>query len=104
MGNNGAGENMAVVWNTKYGTRRVKENPPTLTEAIAAARGLTDERDQQVAFAADLSGNSAEDVLAEIIRTEPPKSRPTLTLSIPSRNGHSREVVVERRISRRRVV
>ena len=95
---------MTVVWNTKYGARRVKQNPPTLTEAIAAARGLTDDRQQQVDFAADLTGLTAEEVKAEMIKTDPPASRPTLRVSVPSRNGFSREVVVERRISRRRVV
>ena len=30
---------MSVVWNTKYGTRRVRHDPPTLKEAILAAQG-----------------------------------------------------------------
>lgn len=94
---------MSVVWNTKYGTRRVKQNPPTLTEAILAARGLTDDRQQQVDFAADLTGLPADDVRAEMIKTDPPPGRSTLTVSVASRSGHSREVVVER-MSRRRVV
>ncbi len=94
---------MSVVWNTKYGTRRVKQNPPTLTEAILAARGLTDDRLQQVEFAADLTGLPAEEVRAEMIKTDPPSNRATLTLSVPSRSGHSREVLVER-VSRRRVM
>jgi hypothetical protein len=98
------GDKMSVVWNTKYGTRRVKQNPPTLVEAIAAARGLTDDRQQQIDFAADLTGLSAEEVVAEMVKTDPPKSRTVLTVSVPNRSGHAREVVVERRISRRRVM
>ena len=33
---------MSDDWNTKYGTRRVRRNPPTLDEAIFAAVGITD--------------------------------------------------------------
>ena len=45
---------MATVWKTKYGTRRVRHDPPTLKEAIIAARGLTDELQQQAEIAAAL--------------------------------------------------
>ncbi len=34
---------MSEDWNTKYGTRRVRRDPPTLDEAIFAAVGITDE-------------------------------------------------------------
>jgi hypothetical protein len=43
---------MSEVWNTKYGPRRVRFDPPTLKEAIFAARGLTDELQQQAEIAA----------------------------------------------------
>jgi len=36
---------MTTTWKTKYGPRRVKHDPPTLEEAIFAARGLTDDVD-----------------------------------------------------------
>ena len=39
---------MSVVWNTKYGPRRVRFDPPTLQEAISAARGLTGELQLQL--------------------------------------------------------
>jgi len=45
---------MSEVWNTKYGPRRVRFDPPTLNEAIAAARGLTDELQLQAEIAASL--------------------------------------------------
>src|ERR1700732_5275646 len=38
---------MSEVWNTKYGSRRVRFDPTTLKEAIFAARGLTGELQQQ---------------------------------------------------------
>jgi hypothetical protein len=45
---------MSTTWNTKYGPRRVRHDPPTLEEAIFAARGLTDDPEDQVAIAAGL--------------------------------------------------
>ena len=45
---------MSEVWKTKYGPRRVRKDPPTLQEAIAAARGLTDDIGEQVEIAASL--------------------------------------------------
>jgi len=39
---------MSSAWKTKYGKRRVKHEPPTLDDAIFAARGLTDNLQQQV--------------------------------------------------------
>ena len=38
---------MSQDWNTKYGTRRVRREPPTLEEAIFAAVGITDDHDEQ---------------------------------------------------------
>ena len=34
---------MSEDWNTKYGSRRVRRDPPTLDEAIFAAIGITDD-------------------------------------------------------------
>ena len=38
---------MSEDWNTKYGTRRVRRDPPTLEEAIFAAVGITDDQQQR---------------------------------------------------------
>ena len=48
---------MSTTWKTKYGPRRVRNDPPTLEEAIFAARGLTEDVQEQVEIAAtrDLS-------------------------------------------------
>src|SRR3954451_23211279 len=55
---------MSEPWKTKYGLRRVKRDPPTLEEAIFAARGLSDDPQHQVEFAASLIGASLDDVRA----------------------------------------
>ena len=41
-------------WKTKYGPRRVRQELPTLEEAIFAAQGLSDDLDEQAAIAASL--------------------------------------------------
>jgi hypothetical protein len=38
---------MSEDWNTKYGRRRVRRDPPTLEEAIFAAIGITDDQEAQ---------------------------------------------------------
>ena len=45
---------MSEDWNTKYGTRRVRRDPPTLDEAIFAAVGITDDPEAQAEIAAAL--------------------------------------------------
>jgi hypothetical protein len=60
---------MSEVWNTKYGTRRVRFDPPTLKEAIVAARGLTVELQLQAEIAASLMDLPVEAVRAELLRT-----------------------------------
>ena len=57
---------MSEDWNTKYGTRRVRRDPPTLDEAIFAAIGITDDQEQQAEIAASLMGMPYETVLAEV--------------------------------------
>ena len=49
-------------WNTKYGPRRVRHDAPTLEEAIAAARDLSDELNEQAEIAASLMGLPYEEV------------------------------------------
>ena len=91
---------MSATWQTKYGPRRVRRNPPTLGEALVAAQGLTDDREQQVAIAAGLMGVPVDDARAELRRMAPDR-RATLTMVAPSRDKGSRTVVVERKTSRR---
>ena len=57
---------MSEDWQTKYGTRRVRRDPPTLEEAIFAASGITDDLDSQAEIAASLMGMPLEAVQAEV--------------------------------------
>ena len=91
---------MAATWNTKWGTRRVRQDPPTLAEAIAAAQGLTDDGDQQVEIAAMLMGVDVAAVEAEAKRLASER-RATLTVAASRRDKAPRTVIVERRTSRR---
>ena len=47
-------------WNTKYGPRRVRNEAPTLEEAISAAKDLSDEPEAQAEIAASLMGVPVE--------------------------------------------
>eukprot|EP01037_Dinobryon_pediforme_P032230 gene32230-37074_t len=89
---------MAAGWNTKYGSRRVRYDPPVLAEAIEAAKGLTDDPEGQAEIAAQLMDLPVAEVRAEIAKlaAEARKSR-TLTITAPRRGGQTKAVVVERR-------
>ena len=90
---------MATVWKTKYGTRRVRFDPPTLKEAITAARGLTDDLQQQAEIAAALMELPVEDVRAELLASAPPRNS-TQIVTANGREGAARTVIVERKTSR----
>ena len=89
---------MTEIWNTKYGKRRVRHDPPDLAEAIAAAQGLTDDADQQAELAAELMSLPVIEVKAEMKKLA--NRRKPITLTSTDRKGLSRAVVVERRPSR----
>lgn len=80
-------------WNTKYGSRRVRREPPTLQEAIFAAKGLTDSLQAQAEIAAELMGLPVESVRPEVLKSAHDRGRPTRTISI---DRGARAVVVER--------
>ena len=63
---------MSEDWNTKYGTRRVRRDPPTLEEAIFAAVGITDDQEAQAEIAAALMGLPVEDVQAVVKKAARP--------------------------------
>ena len=92
---------MSEDWNTKYGTRRVRHDPPTLDEAIFAAVGITDDHEQQAEIAAALMGMPIEIVQAEVKKQARTNSRITATRVIAGEQGAQRSVVVERRVVRR---
>ena len=59
-----AGEKMSTVWNTKWGPRRVRKEPPTIEEALIAAEAMTEDPAQRVEIAASLMGAPVEEVKA----------------------------------------
>ena len=91
---------MSEDWNTKYGTRRVRRDPPTLDEAIFAAVGITDDQEAQAEIAASLMGMPYESVLAEVKKLARTNVRAS-TRVIAGEQGAQRSVVVERRVVRR---
>lgn len=91
---------MSTTWKTKYGPRRVRHDPPTLEEAIFAARGLTDDVEAQVEIAAGLMEAELDDVRAALKKT-PVSRKPIATLAFTNRGGAERSVVVERKTPRR---
>jgi hypothetical protein len=91
---------MSADWNTKYGTRRVRRDPPTLDEAIFAAIGITDDQQAQAEIAAALMGLPFDTVLAEVKKLGRINARAT-TRVIAGEQGAQRSVVVERRVVRK---
>jgi hypothetical protein len=70
---------------------RVRREPPTIEEAIAAAQDLSDERDQQIEIAAGFMGVSEDEVRALM----PLRAKPARSII-----AGNRAVVVERRVAR----
>jgi hypothetical protein len=90
---------MSEAWKTKYGPRRVRHDPPTLQEAIFAAKGMTDSLQAQAEIAASLMGLPVETVRPEVLKSAHDRGRPTRTIA--TEHGTRRAVVVEHRTSRR---
>jgi hypothetical protein len=96
------GSAMSQDWNTKYGPRRVRRDPPTLEEAIFAAAGITEDLNEQAEIAASLMGMPLETVTAEVKKTSRIQARSgSATRVIAGEQGAQRSVVVERRVVRR---
>lgn len=91
---------MSGVWKTKYGPRRVRHDPPTLDEAIFAARGLTDDVKAQVEIVASLMEMPEEDVQVAVLKAAQRKDVHRDRV-ITMQAGTDRAVVVERKPSRR---
>ena len=92
---------MSEDWNTKYGTRRVRRDPPTLEEAIFAAVGITDDLEAQAEIAASLMGLPIESVQAEVKKASRPVLGRSVTRVIAGQQGAQRSIVVERRVVRK---
>jgi hypothetical protein len=94
---------MSEVWKTKYGPRRVRRDPPTVAEAVAAARGLTDDVQEQIEIAASLIDLPPEQVKSEVLKAATATRKEANTVAFVGRPGAPRTVVVERVPSRRPV-
>ena len=96
-------------WKTKYGPRRVRDEAPTLAEAIVAAQGLSDDLDEQADIAAALMGLPVEQVRTELKKLPPPHKEAarnadrnaarSVVFAGPA--SAPRTIVVERKPSRR---
>ncbi|MDQ0396439.1 hypothetical protein [Labrys monachus] len=98
---------MLASWKTKYGSRRVKQAPPTIEEALTAAECMSSDAEQQVEIAASLLGVEADEV-REVARKMKKQNERRLTLSIsPSASSERRmpprPVLVEYRAAKRLV-
>jgi hypothetical protein len=91
---------MSEGWNTKYGPRRVRRDPPTLEEAIFAAIGITDDQAEQAEIAASLMGVPVESVQADVKKAGRLSLRSS-TRVIAGEPGAQRSIVVERRVVRK---
>jgi len=91
---------MSEVWKTKYGPRRVRHEAPTLEEAIFAAKGLTDDPNEQVAIAAALMNVTEDEARVAMLKSAQRKDikrAPTSRVTFTKRAGVERAVVVERK-------
>jgi hypothetical protein len=93
---------MGKVWKTKYGLRRVRQDSPTLEEAIFAAKGLTDNPNEQAEIAASLIQLPLDQVKAAVVESAAHR-KPSQTVAFTARGRAQRSVVVERKPTRRPV-
>ncbi|UFZ05332.1 hypothetical protein LQG66_03145 [Bradyrhizobium ontarionense] len=92
---------MSEDWNTKYGPRRVRRDPPTLEEAIFAASGITDDVQAQAEIASALMGLPLEQVLPEVKKASRIAARTNTRVITADQGTQQRAIVVERRTVRR---
>jgi hypothetical protein len=97
-------KNTGTPWKTKYGTRRVRHEEATLEEAIAAAQGLSDDRDQQIEIASSLMGLPQEQVRAALLNLAPVRKDVTKSVTFAGAVTRPRVVVVESKRPRRAAI
>ena len=78
---------------------RVRREPPTVNEAVAAAQDLADDVEQQVEIAAGLIGLPADEIRPHVLAAKlvKPQRVPERIMTYASPNRAPRTVVVERR-------
>jgi len=94
-------KNNGNTWNTKYGKRRVRNDAPTLEEAIAAAQGLSDDIEAQVEIASSLMGLPREEVRPALLKAAPLREAPVASIAFAGPDAEPRAVIVERKPTRR---
>jgi hypothetical protein len=94
-------KNNGTPWKTKYGTRRVRHEEATIEEAIAAAQGLSDDRDEQVEIAAALMGLPQEEIRAALRNVAPARKEVAKSITLTGAVTRPRVVVVESKRPRR---
>lgn len=90
-------KNNNQIWNTKYGPRRVRQETPTLEEAIAAAQGLSDELNEQVEIAASLIGLPNDQTRSELFKIAALRKNAIKSVVFTGAASPPRTVVVERK-------
>jgi hypothetical protein len=90
-------KNKNHAWNTKYGPCRVRHEAPTLEEAIAAARGLSDKFDEQAEIAASLIGLPSDQVRTELLKVAPLRENVIRSVTFVGPASAPRAIVVERK-------
>jgi hypothetical protein len=80
---------MGKSWMTKWGSRKVREIPPTLEEAFVAAECLTEDLGEKIEIAASLMGLPVEEVRAQAAKLAAQPPRPSVM------TGRGRPVVVQ---------
>jgi hypothetical protein len=94
-------KNKATSWKTKYGVRRVRDEGATIEEAIAAAQGLSDNRDEQVEIASSLIGLPPEQVREALLKRAPARRDIARSVTFAGTETRQRVVVVESKRPRR---
>jgi hypothetical protein len=94
-------KNNDVTWKTRYGPRRVRQEDPTLEEAILAAQGLSDDLDEQAKIAASLMGLPTEQVREQLLKMPATRKDVVRSVAFAGPASAPRVVVVERKPTRR---
>jgi hypothetical protein len=82
-------DKMSETWMTKWGPRRVRQDPPTLEEAFVAAGSMTDDFAQKIEIAASLMGLPVDEVRGQAAKAAAAAARPSIV------SGRGRSVVVQ---------
>jgi hypothetical protein len=93
-------KNNNKAWNTKYGPRRVRNEAPTLEEAIAVAQGLSGELAAQAEIAAALMGLPHDKVRKALLKLPPAPKASSQSVVFTGPASAPRTVVVERKLRR----